>query len=363
MSRIIFMALGGAQEVGASCYFLKLGDFNCLLDCGCGRRGKFYFAPDFSALLQTPFIKNFRQISHVFISHAHLDHVAALPEFFALNDRATVYMTDLTWRITQIQLGARLSVREQEKISRVSFMQKIPLKNLAVSFHQAGHIPGAMMTLFNFGGRNILYTGDYSTFPTQLVSAAILPNVKIDTLILCGTHARHAGYQSNDAAFARILRQIKFALNRKIPAYCRINQISKGVELLSALNKFLPSVEVFIDDQLMDVVRSFESARISIMTACDHPLSNFSYSPAVIISTKLPSFYENFQLVNCNFSLHDDFDAVVNFVRRVNPKTCVVVHSPPSRNSSDETIAQILMRDPHSQTNFIFPETFEALEI
>lgn len=356
------MALGGAQEVGASCYFLKLGEFNCLLDCGGGRRGRFYFAPDFGALVQTPFLKNFRQISHVFISHAHLDHAAALPDFLALDNRATVYMTDLTWRITKVQLAARLSVREQEKISRINFLQKIPLKNLSVSFHQAGHIPGAMMTLFSFGGKNILYTGDYSTFPTQLVSAAVLPSVQIDTLILCGTHARHAGFQSNEAAFARIFRQINFALNRKIPAHCQINQISKGVELLSALNRFLPNVEVFIDDKVMDVVRSFEAARIGIMSARDHPLSNFFYGANVIISTEPPKRRDLWN-IDCNFSLHDDFEAVVNFVRRVNPKTCVVVHSPPDKFFSGETIEPILVRDPNSRTNFIFPETCQALEI
>ena len=36
-NKIIFMPLGGAQEVGASCYYLKLGKYNFLLDCGAGQ--------------------------------------------------------------------------------------------------------------------------------------------------------------------------------------------------------------------------------------------------------------------------------------------------------------------------------------
>ena len=47
--KIIFMALGGAQEVGASCYFLKLGENNLLLDCGCGSTHGIRFAPQFNA--------------------------------------------------------------------------------------------------------------------------------------------------------------------------------------------------------------------------------------------------------------------------------------------------------------------------
>lgn len=360
---IIFMALGGAQEVGASCYYLNLGGENFLLDCGYGRLDGINFSPKFEALLATPYVRDFRQIKHAIISHAHLDHVGALPEFLALSERATVYMTDLTWRITKMQLAGRLSVLAQEKISCINFLQEIPLRNVVLSFHQAGHIPGAMMTLFKFGGRNILYTGDYSTFPTPLVGAAVLPKEKIDVLILCGLHARHFSYKTNDAALERIFRQINSALARNRTAYCQINQISRGVELLSALNKFLPNVEVFIDDKVMDVVHNFEAAKIRVMNAHDHPLRNFSYAPSVIISTEPPP-YRDFWFVNSNFSLHDDFKAVVDFVRRVNPKTCVVVHSPPDKNFlSGETIEQVLIREPTSRTDFIFPETGEVFKI
>ena len=212
--KIIFMALGGAQEVGASCYFLKLGENNLLLDCGCGSTHGIRFAPQFNALLETPYLQDFHQISHVILSHAHLDHSAALPDFLKLNERAFVYMTTLTREILAAQLEERFAAIEQN-ISSVAFLQKIPLPRLSLSFHQAGHIPGAMMTLINFRGKNILYTGDYSTFPTQLVGAALLPNVKIDILILCGLHARHPNYQRfGDADFAlkRILMGIYSAL-------------------------------------------------------------------------------------------------------------------------------------------------------
>ena len=178
--KIIFMPLGGAQEVGASCYYLKLGKYNLLLDCGAGQVAGRSFTPYFDALLQMGYVKDFRQISHVFISHAHLDHVAALPEFLQLNNHATVYMTDFTFEIAERQLANKLSVSMRENISRVAFMQEIPMKNLSITFHQAGHIPGAMMTLFNFNGRKILYTGDYSTFATQLVEPAIFPAEEID---------------------------------------------------------------------------------------------------------------------------------------------------------------------------------------
>ena len=365
-SKIIFMALGGAQEVGASCYFLKLGENNLLLDCGCGSTKGIKFAPKFSALLDTPYLQDFHQISHVFLSHAHLDHAAALPDFLELNERASIYMTDLSREILAAQLEERFAKIEQN-ISSVAFLQKIPLQNLSVSFHQAGHIPGAMMTLLRFRGKNILYTGDYSTFPTQLVGAMLLPKVKIDIMILCGLHARHPNYKrygDTDYTLKKILRKIYYSLRWGKSVYCQVTQISKGVELITLINKFLPEAKIFIDERVMRIVHRFENIHIPIMREQDYPLTIFPRGPCVILSTMPPPFRTRMTILNGDFSLHDDFDATVDFVRKVNPEICVVVHSPPDKfYYSNTTLEQILINDPDSRTSFIFPQTGEPFEL
>ena len=364
--KIIFMPLGGAQEVGASCYFLKLGENNLLLDCGCGVTRGIRFTPKFSALLETPYLQDFHQVSHIFLSHAHLDHCAALPDFLTLNERAVVYMTDITREILSAQLEEKFT-RLEENISSVAFLQKIPLPRLRISFYQAGHIPGAMMTLINFRGKNILYTGDYSTFPTQLVGSALLPNVKIDILILCGLHARHPNYRrfgDSDSALKRILNRIRYALRRKKSVYCQVTQISKGVELITLINKFLPKAEIFIDERVMKIVRRFENVHIPIMREQNHPLKSFPREPCVILSTFPPPVCSSLEILNGDFSLHDDFAATVEFVRRVNPKICVVVHSPPDKLfHASTTLEQVLINDPDSRTSFIFPKTAESFEL
>ncbi len=364
--KIIFIPLGGAQEVGASCYFLKLGENNLLLDCGEGRTRGIKFSPKFSALLDTPYLQDFHQVSHIFLSHAHLDHSAALPDFLELNERAAIYMTDLTREILSAQLEERFASIEKN-ISSVAFLQKIPLPQMKISFHQAGHIPGAMMTLINFRGKNILYTGDYSTFPTQLVGSALLPDVKIDILILCGLHARHPHYRrygDTDAALKKILRKIFLALSWRKSVYCQVTQISKGVELISLINKFLPHAEIFIDEQVMKIVRRFENLHIPIMREQNHPLSHFPREPHVILSTRPPPPRTGFEILKGDFSLHDDFSATVDFVRRINPKICVVVHSPPDKIfHAGMTLEQVLINDPDSRTSFIFPRTGEPFEL
>ncbi|MBF1250329.1 MAG: MBL fold metallo-hydrolase, partial [Lachnospiraceae bacterium] len=55
---IIFMPLGGGQRVGASCYYLKIGDSNILLDAGIGVDQGMEFEPDFHCLLTSPFMQS-----------------------------------------------------------------------------------------------------------------------------------------------------------------------------------------------------------------------------------------------------------------------------------------------------------------
>ena len=361
--KIIFMPLGGAQEVGASCYYLKLGEHNFLLDCGTGQNNGVIFSPKFNAPVEASYIQDLHQISHVFISHAHLDHVAALPYFLELNERATVYMTDFTFRITELQLEQKLSLSMKQNISRVGFLQEIPIDNLSVSFHQAGHIPGAMMTLFNFGGRKILYTGDYSTSATQLSAPAIFPDEEIDVLIICAVHARHSMHEKNHDAVRKILSKISQSIKRKRKVYCHVNQISKGVELIALVSQYLPYTEIFIDERVMKTVRCFEEQHVPIMTVNTHPLTSTLKAPCVIFSTFPPQHLYHTDFVNCNFSLHDDFQSVVNLVERVNPKICVVVHSPPDKKFYRTTIEQVIMKNPDSQTSFIFPELCQPFEI
>ena len=219
------------------------------------------------------------------------------------------------------------------------------------------------MTLFKFRGRNILYTGDYSTASTALVAPAIFPNENIDVLIICAVHAQHSMYQKNNDATKKILRKIIYAMKNGRKVYCHVNQISKGVELIALINKNLYGTEIFIDNKVMKMVHCFEDQHIPIMTANTHPLKKSVPPSSVIISAYPPRSSRDTEIVRADFSLHDDFNSVVKLVERINPKLCVVVHSPPDKKWYYTSIEQILMRNPNSRTSFIFPELCQPYEI
>lgn len=166
---IYFMPLGGAQSVGRSCYYLRLGQSNILLDCGLQRINGATCSPDFRSLLTSQFMESMQQLDHVYISHAHTDHVGYLPQLMQMAPQASVYMTLQTKQLAEYRLianssqqGAAEASRLLSSVAPVNYLQKIKQRDYTVTFFPAGHIHGAMMTLFEYAGRKILYTGDYS---------------------------------------------------------------------------------------------------------------------------------------------------------------------------------------------------------
>lgn len=90
---IYFIPLGGGQRVGASCYYLRLGNANIILDAGTGKEKGVLFAPDLYTLITSPFIQSLSQINQIYISHAHADHIGYLPELMRKTSKEEVYMT------------------------------------------------------------------------------------------------------------------------------------------------------------------------------------------------------------------------------------------------------------------------------
>ena len=101
--QIKFMALGGGQRVGASCYYMGLGNNHILLDCGIGYASGIKQNPVLNALLGVPGIYSLSQLSEIYISHAHLDHSGYLPEMLHQLPNTKIYMTELTRRLLRYQ--------------------------------------------------------------------------------------------------------------------------------------------------------------------------------------------------------------------------------------------------------------------
>ncbi len=383
--KIFFMALGGAQRVGASCYYLRLGNMNLLLDAGTGKNNQIVFSPDFYALLRTSFMQSMSQLNQIYISHAHTDHVGALPYVMQEAGHANVYMTEITALLSEYQLYDRAAFSDSRhgeqkrlaiqnlfsRITPVSYMKTLQFENYQVQFFPAGHIPGAMMMLFQYHGRNILYTGDYSLDRTALTEGCLLPeNIRIDTLIMCGLHAKHPHYIRNagNELEQKALDVIQFVRNTGRSILCSTGQLSKGIEFLSMLNMVNQEhVPIYIDASVMKIVEKMERLSIPVMNNIDNYImgDDMPEQPHIYLTAEASSnwqflYHENRMI---DFSLHEDFAQMKKLIKRINPAQAILVHCAPPMNVFDDTIEQELLLDGECRTQCIFAEESEIYQL
>lgn len=162
---------GGAPSVGGSCYSFLFGQVHLLVDWGGGYHGHPQRGPAYPVNGPSP--------DHLFLTHAHLDHlgmaVVAIMRFPRMKVWATAetkalaasvwaemcYIADL--RRLPAPFGEQDIGLALRRINVVTPGEKIWLgENLNVQARYAGHIPGAVSYIFGYRNEAYVVTGDIS---------------------------------------------------------------------------------------------------------------------------------------------------------------------------------------------------------
>ncbi len=204
-----FLPLGGAGEIGASCFYLNISGTGIILDCGMHpQKTGLEALPAFDLIRDLP-------IDFLLISHAHQDHLSALPFLVQRHPYIRIITTPQTRAIAELTLHDSVLIwKEQipdEDVKLYSheeidlLIQSIEYKAygenfflsgynhkssepIKVTFFDAGHILGSAGILIEDKEQKIFFTGDINLNNQELLAGAELPGTSVNTLIMETTY-------------------------------------------------------------------------------------------------------------------------------------------------------------------------------
>lgn len=289
---IKFISLGGAGEIGASCFYINIAGTGIILDCGMHPQKKGLDAlPDFSL------IEN-ENIDFVLISHAHQDHFDALPFLIKRFPYLQIFTTPQTRAVAELTLHNTISIlrgqisdedyqlysREEidlliQSIQYKSYEEKFSLRgykhesnfDIRISFLDAGHIIGSAGILIEHNCKTIFYTGDINLQKQSLLSGADLPQEKIDVLITEATYGATDSSTILDWNYEsdRLLKSLNKIFNNNGSVLIPVFALGKMQEMLSVIYKMmtnnkLPQVEIFTGGIATKISRIYDYNRFVV---------------------------------------------------------------------------------------------------
>lgn len=201
---IAFEGIGGAREIGANSYYYAFGHRGLLIDAG--------FDATRDGWLGLPAFEHIPRLDIIVLTHAHLDHIGAVPTLLAAFPNTPIYCTRATLAILFSQLtdsanvsdirfrqtgeapalshGLVDSIRvEQFRVLDYRARTSVPeIPGLTLEFFDAGHIIGSACARFEFSGISILHTGDISVEDQHLLRGMRTDELAADHVIMEGTY-------------------------------------------------------------------------------------------------------------------------------------------------------------------------------
>jgi KH/beta-lactamase-domain protein len=266
------VSLGGAREVGRSCFLLQTAESSVMVDCGIN------VATEERAF---PYVNlpeaDLDRLDAVVISHAHLDHCGYLPVLFNMGYRGPVYCTAPTRDLAILLMLDFLEVVEREN-KEAPYDKRDISKFLAhtitldygdvtdispdirVTLQNAGHILGSAVVHFHIGDglHNVVYTGDIKFDKTRLFSPAVYSFPRAETVIIESTYGGSQDImprrEDSEEEFIRtVLQTVERGGKVLVPAF----SVGRSQEIMVILDEYtrrgvIRDVPVYLDGMIWE---------------------------------------------------------------------------------------------------------------
>ena len=183
--------LGGTREVGRISIAVKTEKTQVLLDYGVMMDN----GPGFPMHISP------KDVDALILTHCHLDHSGALPIFY-IQDKRPLYTTCLTLELAQLLIKDFIHLSgyylpfeylELKYMTESSIFtdygEAKTIGDIKFKLLDAGHIPGSAQILLEAEDKRILFTSDFNTSKTRLLSQADENYGELDAIIMETTYA------------------------------------------------------------------------------------------------------------------------------------------------------------------------------
>ena len=268
--------LGAAREVGRSCFLLQTPESKILLDCGINVAAG--SKEDMFPTLDVPEF-NINELDAVIISHAHLDHVGAVPYLFKYGYKGPIYLTAPTRDISALlcldYIGLSHKENKTEGIYTATDVKEMMkhciwldyeevtdiTPDIRLTFYNSGHNLGSALVHLHIGNglHNLLYTGDFNFETSNLLSSAITKFPRLESLMIEATYgSKSVNTPTRLEAENYLINIIKDVINKEGKILLPVLGVGRSQEIMLILERNiregnLPTIPVYIQGMLWDV--------------------------------------------------------------------------------------------------------------
>lgn len=271
---------GGAGGVTGANFLLEdsaMPERGILVDCGLFQGTSYAEDANYAALPYDP-----KKISHLLITHAHIDHIGRIPKLVKEGFTGAIVSTEATRALAEPLLLDSQALLEREahddghaplygkedvaaalKLwSGVSYEERVALPNgYSARFLDAGHILGSAMIEVSRDGKRIVFTGDLGNDQSLLVGP-VADVSEAEYFVMESVYGDKAHDGIDDRA-GRLERIIEASASREgtllIPAFSTERTQDLIFEIRSLfMDKKVPSMPVYVDSPLAEkITRAF----------------------------------------------------------------------------------------------------------
>ncbi|MDO8579593.1 MAG: MBL fold metallo-hydrolase [bacterium] len=277
MKEYSLVGCGGVGGPTGANFLLKTPKLSVLVDCGLIQGSHFAMQEN-----ETSFPYNPKEISFLFVTHAHMDHIGRIPKLVKDGFSGVIYSTIETRELAVYMLedAEKLIAREASESHResiygredvfhaLSLWKTLPYQTsldlsdiISVYLKDAGHILGSAIIEINLKeiGKKIVFTGDLGNSPTPLLRDTEIVD-SADYMVIESVYGDR-NHEPKDVRDAKLHSVLVESLNRGgtvvIPAF----SLERTQVILYEINelvekKKIPRAPIFLDSPLAIKVTS-----------------------------------------------------------------------------------------------------------